>query len=585
MSVVITSADLIPIDQHFRVSAGPGAGKTTWLVSHIKQVLQKSSKLGRTKKVCCITYTNVAVDTILRRLDFSADKVEVSTIHGFIYKHIIKPYGSFIAADYNLCMEKVDGHDDHFLSQKRVTDWIVNHPNAANFKNPYTTNQMTRLEHNKEGISNWLRSLSYTFNRGALELVADDRQAYYSESGNRRNLGKTTCLDKLRPGLIEYKKMFWRGGTLHHDDVLFFGYNLLIRFPFIVEVLRAKFPYFYIDEFQDTNPIQTAILKLIAEEKATIGIIGDKAQSIYGFQGATPQDFSSFSLPDLSDYVINDNWRSTNQIVTLLNHVRTDINQIPKRQVADIKPTILIGESLAAYNYLENFLGTPDIATLSWDNITANSMKRHLDADVPTQNLIEELALRDSNSDRRNAVIYSINAMELAKEKRFKEAIKEMGRNFRSVPETNRRKMAFAALCHLLSKYDEFKNEPLTAFYDIVKANINTSISKLTSGVAATFYSAYKYSQVATGVNIPDDASLNRTIHRAKGDEFDNVMLILKSESDLTFAISPDLNKEIHRLYYVAISRAKQHLFINVPTLNSNRQSRLATNFNFQFLT
>ena len=87
----ITSDSLIPIEQHFRVSAGPGAGKTHWLINHIKNVLHTSSRLQNTRKIACITYTNVAVETILKRLGNASNRVEVSTIHSFLYKHIVKP--------------------------------------------------------------------------------------------------------------------------------------------------------------------------------------------------------------------------------------------------------------------------------------------------------------------------------------------------------------------------------------------------------------------------------------------------------------------------------------------------------------
>ena len=83
MANSITSDDLIPIEQHFRVSAGPGAGKTHWLINHMKNVLHTSLRLGKTRKIACITYTNIAVLTILSRLGTSSNSVEVSTIHSF----------------------------------------------------------------------------------------------------------------------------------------------------------------------------------------------------------------------------------------------------------------------------------------------------------------------------------------------------------------------------------------------------------------------------------------------------------------------------------------------------------------------
>lgn len=122
---------LIDIEHHFRVSAGPGAGKTHWMVEHIRNVLHRSKRLGKTRKIACITYTNIAVETILARLGTSADRVEVSTIHSFLYKHIIKPYASFIAANFGLSIARMDGHDDTFVNFKYVKNWIGAHPGKA----------------------------------------------------------------------------------------------------------------------------------------------------------------------------------------------------------------------------------------------------------------------------------------------------------------------------------------------------------------------------------------------------------------------------------------------------------------------
>ena len=85
MSVIQISSDTLleNRENHFRVSAGPGAGKTYWLVGHIKNVLHNSSRLAKSKKIACITYTNIAVETILSRLGTSSENVEVSTIHSF----------------------------------------------------------------------------------------------------------------------------------------------------------------------------------------------------------------------------------------------------------------------------------------------------------------------------------------------------------------------------------------------------------------------------------------------------------------------------------------------------------------------
>lgn len=573
--IIIDSNSPIPIEKHFRISAGPGAGKTHWLVSHVENVLQNSKRLGCNKRVACITYTNVAVETILKRMHFVADRVEVTTIHGFIYANIVKPYFSFIASDYNFKISKLDGHDEHFISRKKIVDWLTAHPNGANFSHPFTLQQLTRLDQNIEAISGWLRSLRYVFNGNNLELAADNTKAYYVDaSGKRRMLGLKTCLAKLAPGLMDYKKQFWEKGILHHDDVLFFGCLLLQKYPFIATVLRAKFPYFFVDEFQDTSPIQAAILGIIGQSETIVGVIGDKAQSIYSFQGAEPAYFNNFTLPGIQEYLIEDNRRSTSSIVSILNHVRTDIVQQPIRDVAGAKPILFVGGTADAVNEVRS-LGNVSITSLSRNNITANALRREMNSSLPTSDLVKDLTAID-NGDRRRIIISCLTAIELAKQRRFKEALKETEKNFLTITDKSlRKKWALKSLSFLTSAYDSFKSAPLYNFYELIKANIRPDIVKLTRGAARTFFDTYTYEQVAVCASLADDDSASRTIHKAKGDEFDNVLLILKKEGDLKFLLEPSLITEEPRVFYVGISRAKQRLFINAPSLTAIGESKI----------
>ena len=57
----IESKDKIDINSHFKIVAGPGAGKTTFLINHIKNIIENSNKVNIYRKIACITYTNVAV--------------------------------------------------------------------------------------------------------------------------------------------------------------------------------------------------------------------------------------------------------------------------------------------------------------------------------------------------------------------------------------------------------------------------------------------------------------------------------------------------------------------------------------------
>lgn len=90
---VITSDDRIgEVDTPFRILAGPGAGKTYWLVRRIKDVIEWSDRLGPNQRIACISYTRVAAGEVEKGLGSAAAHADVSTIHSFLYRNIVKPY-------------------------------------------------------------------------------------------------------------------------------------------------------------------------------------------------------------------------------------------------------------------------------------------------------------------------------------------------------------------------------------------------------------------------------------------------------------------------------------------------------------
>jgi DNA helicase-2/ATP-dependent DNA helicase PcrA len=584
----ITSDHLLDdIEHHFRVSAGPGAGKTHWLVEHIKNVLHNSDRLFKTRKIACITYTNIAVETILGRLGTSADRVDVSTIHSFLYKHILKPYASLISFDYGLNVEEMDGHDEHFVSLKKIISWIETHPNANQLKHPYTVNQLTKLENNKKALSNWLDSLTYKLNNhGLIEIISDRSKAFYFDV-KRMQLNRN-CLNILESDFLNYKKLYWSEGKISHDDVLFFSFQIIIKFPFVLEVLRAKFPYFFVDEFQDSNPIQVEILKSIGQKETVIGIIGDKAQSIYGFQGATPSQFHTFNLERIEDYVMSDNRRSSNEIIDILNDLRGDITQNPFRNKSTMQPAILVGEMSLALHRAKLICGNETVTSLSRQNITSNAMKMEIGGIALNGRLFEDLNNADSNRDRRVLIIACIKAVEFAREKKFKDSIKEFEKIYRYKNDKQRgKRKALIHITTLLKKYDEFKNGSLYDFSVFVKSEINPGMTKVSGGAIRPFYDGHTYQQLALCVTIPEDMSLHKTIHKSKGDEFDNVLLVLKDETDLSFILNPNLNADTNaaeeqRVNYVAVSRAKNRLFVSVPNLSVESKILLLTKFQIE---
>jgi DNA helicase II / ATP-dependent DNA helicase PcrA len=274
---VVTNSDYIidDIDKHFKVVAGPGAGKTYWLINHIKNVLKNSTKLNSASKIACITYTNVAVEEIQKRLNLTGDQVEVSTIHSFLYNNIVKPYAYLLKDEDGKCVinyKEMDGHDDHVPSRGKIYRWKEE-------------NNLFHIVQDDKKLKICLEDLDWVME--GEDLILQPRKDY------KRKVGRYSIKKEYFPS---YKQLYWNEGTLHHEDVLYFSFNILKKYPIIRGFITAKYPYIFLDEFQDTSPIQTKIIKWFADEGSIVGAIGDPAQSIFKFQGASRKDFLEFNL-------------------------------------------------------------------------------------------------------------------------------------------------------------------------------------------------------------------------------------------------------------------------------------------------
>ena len=399
------------IESHFKVAAGPGAGKTRWLINHIQNVLHNSKRLGNTRKIACITYTNIAAETILERLKNNDGSVEVSTFHSFLYKHVVKPFLFLIPTEYQLDINRVDGHDEMPIYKGWLFEWKKQ------------TGQAYISDDSKIIIA--LKDLAWQFD-SSNNLVLKTKKTY---------TGRISATVSIRNNsYIEYKKMYWSKGILDHEDILFFSYILITQNPKILTVLRAKFPYLFIDEFQDTNPVQTALIKKIAEAETITGVIGDIAQSIYGFQGADPNQFSAFSISGIQNYTIADNHRSTIKITTLLNAIRSDITQDARRNVDGNVITVLIGDKIWALAKATE-LANGEIYSLTRDNVTSNIMRDKSTFAFTHKKLIEELREVDSNSLRMHLVSACIRATEYARQNRYKDGLREISKELKKIEE------------------------------------------------------------------------------------------------------------------------------------------------------
>ena len=130
-----------------------------------------------------------------------------------------------------------------------------------------------------------------------------------------------------------YAARCFKNGAMDYDDLLFKMYELLRDFPDVLYKYQHKFKYVMIDEYQDTNAVQYQIIKLLAAVHENIAVVGDDAQSIYSFRGATIENILQFEkdYDDVKVVKLEQNYRSTKSIIEVANEViKNNKGQIPK---------------------------------------------------------------------------------------------------------------------------------------------------------------------------------------------------------------------------------------------------------------
>ena len=570
MSININSGDILEnFDQHVKIIAGPGAGKTYWLASNIKHILINSNRLGKSRKIGCITHTNTAVDTLINRLNLNTDKISVSTIHSFLYKNVVKPYISFIANDYGFNYEKLHGHDDVEIRISIIRQWLDLHPKKENLKNPFTYNQLVKLPNNMSALKNWLKSLSFKLNNDKKIFIDyDNSKALFLSEGSQVRINATT-LNLLKDDFISFKKIYWAKGIISHDDVLFFSYEILTKFDFVLNILRAKFPYLYIDEFQDSHPIQVEIIKLIAEKETNIGIIGDTAQSIYEFQGSNPTQLLNFHLENIQNYTISDNRRSTNQIISLLNSIRSDLIQNPLRNENGDTPILLIGDLNNSLDFLKNDLGITDFTVLTRNNETVLNLEKIDRLSSGDVDLLNQVKVADNNYLRIKTILSFINSIEYCVVGNFKKSLSEMMKHNDIESE------AFLTLIIFSSQYSKLKNKSLFDFIKQLKVDFNVDIP-LPNSNTRKVYESISYSSFALSIFSESQIERYLTIHKSKGEEYNYVFLV---DDNLDYLLDFDIKSEEHRIRYVAMSRAREKLIISIPSLKDEIRNQLDSKF------
>ncbi len=295
------------------VVAGPGSGKTRVLTYRIAHLIEEGAAPW---EILALTFTNKAAREMKERIASvvgdRANNVWAGTFHS-IFARILRVEADKIGYPSNFTIYDSD-------DSKSVITAILKELNLD--KNVYNVNAIrTRISSAK---SNLIPPRAYKENE---QLMEQDRMQKRSQTH--------VIYEK-------YVARCRRAGAMDFDDLLYQLYVLWYKNPDnVLEKYRKKFRYILVDEFQDTNYLQYAILKKLAKYENSpenICAVGDDAQSIYAFRGATIENILDFEkdFKKLKVYKLEQNYRSTEHIVKAANEVITfNKKQIPKEIWSD----------------------------------------------------------------------------------------------------------------------------------------------------------------------------------------------------------------------------------------------------------
>ena len=137
--------------------------------------------------------------------------------------------------------------------------------------------------------------------------------------------------EKFARVYLRYQDELKRNNALDFDDLLMYAVKLFEKHPKVLEKYTEEFPYIMVDEFQDTNPAQYKLTKLLAGKHRNICVVGDDDQSIYKFRGAEVKNILAFEkdFPKTKVIRLEQNYRSTQNILKAASEI---IAKNPKRK-------------------------------------------------------------------------------------------------------------------------------------------------------------------------------------------------------------------------------------------------------------
>ncbi len=261
------------------VLAGPGSGKTLVITERTKYLIEQEQIPE--EKILVITFTKAAASEMKERFlslrKVASTRVNFGTFHAIFF--------TILKYAYHLNASNVVREDVRFQYMKEIIHRME-----------------LEYEDEKEFIADLCSEISLV--KGNRVELAN----YYS----------LHCADEVfRDIYIEYNRKLRKSNLIDFDDMLLMCYQLFRERKDILTLWQNKYQYILIDEFQDINMVQYDIVRMLALPQNNLFIVGDDDQSIYRFRGAKPEIMLNFPVdyPHCKKIFLDKNYRSTANIL------------------------------------------------------------------------------------------------------------------------------------------------------------------------------------------------------------------------------------------------------------------------------
>ena len=279
--------------------ARAGRVKTRTLIYRVAHLIESGVS---PESILLLTFTNKAAREMKERTEKILKEkcgITACTYHSFCVK-MLRFYGKMagISPDFTIISGPDEADIIDIVKSELNFQKLKNMPSASVFASMLSTcvNKRLTLE----------------------ELLKE--QKYWRFRQNERKLLI------LREKTKKYKD---EHNLLNYDDILLKFNQMLMDYSDIARRIEDTYQYIMVDEYQDTNALQDSIIKKIRKKNTNLMVVGDDMQSIYKFRGADVQNILSFSkrYTDCKVIYLTENYRSSQEILNLANHVMTNATE------------------------------------------------------------------------------------------------------------------------------------------------------------------------------------------------------------------------------------------------------------------